>query len=171
MGVKRIRAIRESLAGRFRRGPQVPESAPKAISQNQPNVEELLGVDEEYRTRAKSGRLPRIAPRRFNPTHEAWLPVLHTARGSRHYTALFSNTARAHELGTVQDWVVIYRDDHDGHGRWTVITARLGRLKGKRIVRGRENECVEYYGQSGRSKRITNDGTGGPSRKVAAKKQ
>lgn len=171
MGVKRIRAIRESLAGRFRRGPQVPESAPKAISQNQPNVEELLGVDEEYRTRAKSGRLPRIAPRRFNPTHEAWLPVLHTARGPRHYTALFSNTARAHELGTVHDWVVIYRDDHDGHGRWTVITARLGRLKGKRIVRGRENECVEYYGQTGRSMRIAKDGTGGPPRKLAAKKQ
>jgi DNA polymerase (family 10) len=170
MGVKRIRAIRESLAGRFRRRPKVPESAPQAISQDQPSVEELLGVDEEYRVRAEAGRLPRIAPRRFNPTREAWLPVLHTARGPRHYTALYSNTARAHELGTVRDWVVIYRDDHGGHGRWTVITARLGNLQGKRIVRGRENECVGYYDQPQRSKPLVDDGTAPPPRKLTPKK-
>jgi hypothetical protein len=29
----------------------------------------------------------------------AWLPVLHSVRGTWHFTALYSNTARAHQLG------------------------------------------------------------------------
>ena len=141
MGNKRIRAVRESLAGRFKPRWHRPVEA-REDTEHVP-VEELLDVDEAYRRLAATGRLPRIAPRRFNPTGEAWLPVLHTQRGDRHYTALFSNTARAHELGTTHDWVVIYRDDDD-HGRWTVITAQYGRLRGHRIVRGREQECARH---------------------------
>ena len=86
-----------------------------------------------------------IAPKRFNPTRKAWLPILHTHRGGRRYTAVFSNTARAHQLGTTHDWVVIYRDDPGGDGQWTVITSKLGRLRGRRIVRGYEEECRAYY--------------------------
>jgi putative hydrolase len=145
MGAKRIRGIREALAGRFRRHPAVPADLPQRPTAGRPPVAELLDVDREYRERAKAGRLPRIAPQRFNPTGEAWLPVLHTQRGSHHYTALYSNTARAHELGMTHDWVVIYRDDHGGHGQWTVVTARYGPLRGRRIVRGREPECGSYY--------------------------
>lgn len=70
-----------------------------------------LDVDRQYRELAKKQQLPRIAPRRFNPTRDAWLPVLHTERASRHYTALFSNTARPHELAATHDWAVISRDD------------------------------------------------------------
>ena len=145
MGRKRIRAVRESLAGRFARrrlqagvsgGPPTDEGV---------SVAELLEIDDEYRRLAKQGKLTRIAPRRFNPTAEAWLPILHTQREDRHYTALFSNTARAHELGTTHDWVVIYRDDKDDHGRWTIITAHYGRLRGRRIIRGREDECEALY--------------------------
>lgn len=79
---------------------------------------------------------------------EAWLPILHTHRGARHYTALFSNTARAHEMHTTHDWVVIYRDDHGGQVQWTVITSRLGDLEGRRIVRGREEECRRCYDEA-----------------------
>jgi hypothetical protein len=43
--------------------------------------------------------LKRIAPRRFNPTGEAWLPILNAERGSREYTRQFSNTAQAHQRG------------------------------------------------------------------------
>jgi putative hydrolase len=147
IGRKRIRGIRESLAGRFRRRPDVPESRQLAAARNVPSVEELLDVDAEYRRKVERGRLPRIAPTRFNPTGEAWLPILHTVHADRHYTALYSNTARAHELGTTRDWVVIYRDDRHGDGQWTAITSHLGKLKGKRIIRGREQECLEYYAQ------------------------
>ena len=143
MGRKRIRAVRESLAGRFRRRPRVPESTRKTPLS--PPVAELLNIDAEYRRKADAGKLARIAPRRFNPTGEAWLPVLHTKRDERRYTALYSNTARTHELDMIRDWVVIYRDDHDGHGQWTVVTSRFGPLAGRRVVRGREAECAAHY--------------------------
>ena len=153
MGRKRIRAVRESLAGRFRRGPPVFQPARRAAPADQPSVAELLDIDRQYRRQAEAGRLPRIAPRRFNPTGEAWLPILHTERGERHYTVLYSNTARAHELGTIREWVIIYRDDQDGDGRWTVITSRFGKLRGRRAVRGREAQCAQYYAELGESEK------------------
>jgi hypothetical protein len=144
MGPKRIRGIAEALAGRFHH-PALPAAPVPHPATDQPPVADLLDTDREYREKAEAGRLPRIAPQRFNPTGEAWLPVLHTERGDRHYTALYSNTARAHELGMAHNWVVIYRDDHGGHGQWTVVTAHYGPLRGRRIVRGREAECAAYY--------------------------
>lgn len=144
MGKKRLRAVRESLAGRFRQTAPV-KSKSAAETEWEAPVGELLDVDREYRESAAKGRLPRIAPRRFNPTHAAWLPVLHTQRDERHYTAMFSNTARAHELDATNDWVVIYRDDAGNHGQSTVITSNFGALRGKRIVRGRETECAAHH--------------------------
>ncbi len=145
-GRKRLHAIRESLMVRLRH----PEGGlPDLVERGEPTsfvpVSELLDIDGEYRRLAKQGKLTKIAPRRFNPDSVAWLPILHTHRGDRHYTALYSNTARAHQLNTTKDWVVIYRDDPDSHGRWTVITSQFGKLRGWRIVRGREDECADYY--------------------------
>jgi hypothetical protein len=137
-GEKRLAAIRDTLAhrlGRIRRG-TAPSGTPE------PPVAELLDVDAEYRARASSGTLPTIAPRRLNPNHDRWLPVLHTTRGPRHYTALFSNTPRAHALGTTRDWVILYYDDGSGERQCTVVTAHHGPLAGRRIVRGRERECA-----------------------------
>ena len=134
-GRKRVAGIRDSLAhrlGRVRPAPIPDDGAPSAA--------ELLDVDREYREKADAGVLTLIAPRRFNPTHAAWLPVLHTSRGTRHYTALFSNTARAHRHGRTHDWVVIYWDDGQGERQCTVITAERGPLRGTRIVRGREDQ-------------------------------
>ncbi|WP_306292347.1 helix-hairpin-helix domain-containing protein [Solemya velum gill symbiont] len=48
--------------------------------ENGPSVEMLLDVDREYREKSSAGELPTIAPRRFNPNGEAWLPILHTER-------------------------------------------------------------------------------------------
>jgi hypothetical protein len=154
LGAKRLAGIRDSLAhrlGRVRRPP--PPAVPP-----EPSVVELLDVDREYRHEAEAGALKKIAPRRFNPTGEAWLPVLHTARGSRHYTALFSNTARAHQLAKTHDWVVLFYDDGKGERQCTVITSEFGRLRGLRIVRGREEECAAYYGQRG----LLPEGDAGP---------
>lgn len=110
-----------------------------------PPVEDLLSVDREYREKSDAGELKRIAPRRFNPTGEAWLPILHTDRGEHHYTALFSNTARAHQLGKTHDWVVLYVDGRDAEQQYTVITSGRGAFRGRRIVRGREAECYALY--------------------------
>jgi hypothetical protein len=109
-------------------------------------VAELLDVDAEYRARAAAGELKRIAPRRLNPEGKAWLPVLHAQRGARHYTALFSNTPRAHRLGTTHDWVVLFLEHGTEEGQWTVVTAHGGPLDGRRVVRGRESECAAHYG-------------------------
>jgi len=105
-----------------------------------PAVATLLEVDREYRSKAATGQLQRIAPRRFNPEHEASLPVLHARRDGRHFTALYSNTERAHDLHRTHDWVVIFYD-----GRCTVVTEYRGALKGMRVVRGREPECLKHY--------------------------
>jgi len=58
---------------------------------------------------------------------------------------LFSNTARAHQFGRTHDWVVLYADGTRDERQFTVITALRGALRGKRIVRGRELECAQYY--------------------------
>jgi DNA polymerase (family 10) len=111
-----------------------------------PSVDILLDVDREYRDKATAGSLPKIAPRRMNPEGKAWLPVLHTRYGPWHFTALFSNTERAHDLHRIFDWVVIfYSDPEGGEGQATVVTERRGALTGMRVVRGREPECARHY--------------------------
>jgi hypothetical protein len=40
---------------------------------------------------------------------------------------------------------VIYHDGSDGEHQATVVTVRGGTLAGKRIVRGREEECSRLY--------------------------
>jgi len=114
-------------------------------SANEPDVEILLDVDREYREKAAGGKLKKIAPRRFNPAEEAWLPILHTQRGDWHFTALYSNTARAHEFGKTGDWVVLYfHADHGPEAQRTVVTETSGKLAGRRVVRGRESECGQW---------------------------
>jgi putative hydrolase len=44
-----------------------------------------------------------------------------------------------------KDWVVIYMDSNGGDRQYTVITSQHHPFLGKRIVRGREDECAEYY--------------------------
>jgi predicted regulator of Ras-like GTPase activity (Roadblock/LC7/MglB family) len=140
-GPKRVQSVVDSLAGRLwqRRW----EGAAAAAGAEQPLTEELLDIDREYRGKAAASLLPTIAPRRFNPKHESWLPILHTARNDRSYTAVFSNTARAHQLGRTGDWVVIYADG-PGDGQWTVVTETRGSRAGNRVVRGRAADAHRY---------------------------
>ena len=142
MGVRRIAGIRNSLAtllGRARRRPRMQGS-------DGPGVKTLIEEDREYRLQAEQGKLPLIAPRRFNPEGRAWLPVLHTDRDEWHFTVMYSNTARAHELKRTHDWVVVYfYDDHHQEGQNTLVTESRGPLTGLRVVRGRELECREFY--------------------------
>ncbi len=144
-GPRRVRAVQQALAGILgresaRRGKRAAREAEPAG--DRPEVATLLEVDREYRRKASAGTLRKIAPRRFNPAKKAWLPVLHTERGPWSFTALFSNTARAHELGTTDDWVVIYFERDGLEGQCTVVTERTGPRAGERVVRGREDESA-----------------------------
>ncbi len=117
----------------------------------EPSVKLMLQVDELYRRKARTAELPMIAPKRFNPEAKAWLPVMHVSKQGWHFTALFSNSARAHQLSRTQDWVVIYfYDDQHHESQHTVVTETRGALTGRRVVRGRETECREYYDKKGR---------------------
>jgi hypothetical protein len=137
IGPRRARMIAAALATMLQRRPARPPADTK-----EPSVADLLDVDREYRERAERGELRTIAPRRFNPEGKPWLPILHTQRGDWHFTALYSNTARAHELGRTRDWVVLYyHSDHDAERQCTVVTETHGPRKGLRVVRGREIEC------------------------------
>ena len=145
VGKRRTAAIRAGLADILDRS-RLRRRTPLAAEDVEPPVELLLDVDREYREKAKTGELPTIAPKRFNPEAKAWLPVFHTTRGEWHFTVLFSNTARAHELKRTQDWVVLYfYDDQHVERQRTVVTESRGPLAGKRVVRGREVQCRAYY--------------------------
>jgi hypothetical protein len=141
IGVRRAAILRATL------GEMLARARPRRIERGQePGVAMLLDVDREYREGAAADRLPKIAPRRFNPTGESWLPILHSQRDRWEFTALFSNTARAHELGRVGDWVVLYfHSDREPEGQRTVVTETRGVLTGRRVVRGREAECRAHY--------------------------
>lgn len=148
MGSRRIAIVRAALAAALGRvpSPRVPDG--------EPPVAAILDVDREYREKAAANALPTIAPRRFNPEGKSWLPILHTRRGAWHFTALFSNTATAHELGRTHDWVVLYFDsDHQGERQRTVVTEHRGGLSGRRVVRGREGECALHYESAPRDSR------------------
>ncbi len=132
-GARRVEAIAAAVGARL--GRRSPRGA-------RPSVAALLDVDRGYRDGVRHGRLPRIAPRRFNPQGRAWLPVLHTQREGWELTALFSNTARAHRLGRTHDWVVIYGDRDGQHDQCTVVSEPRG-ASTHRIVRGRELETRE----------------------------
>ena len=86
-----------------------------------------------------------MVPRRFNPSGTAWLPILHAERGGWSFTALFSNTARAHALGRTNDWVVIFCERDGVERQCTVVTEITGPLRGRRVVRGREQDCRQHY--------------------------
>jgi hypothetical protein len=135
-----IRANLYSLLARDRSHGAVPDEAPV------PGVKLLLAIDRSYREKAVAGALPTIAPTRFNPSHEAWLPILHCERDGWQFTALYSNTAQAHQLNRTRDWLLVFHyDSESAEGLHTIVTETHGPLCGKRVVRGREAECREYY--------------------------
>lgn len=155
VGARRARAIRDVLdsmltrssrrRARRIRGREVDHEGPL----EEPSVELLLRIDEQYRVGAELGALRQIAPRRFNPAREAWLPILHADLEGWSFTALYSNTARAHELRATHDWVVIYFERHGHESQRTVVTETRSDLAGRRVVRGRERECREHYAALG----------------------
>jgi DNA polymerase (family X) len=146
VGARRAAAIRSALQQMLDRQRALRRSRPAPSDAPEPPVALLLEADRSYRAGAQAGTLPTIAPKRFNPGGKAWLPVLHTERSGWHITALYSNTARAHELGRVHDWVVLYvEDDAHREHQYTVVTAGRGVLVGQRVVRGREAECRPLY--------------------------
>jgi hypothetical protein len=146
-GLRRVRSVRESLESRLRFSAARRQSFRAASDRHEqrPLASVLLAMDRTYRELAAQDKLRKIAPRRFNPEHRTWLPVLHREMDGWTLTAMYSNTARAHRLGRTHDWIVIYYERDGDDGQCTVVPERAGSLSGKRVVRGREAECERYY--------------------------
>jgi hypothetical protein len=150
-GERRVRAIRDMLSAMLSRS--VRRRARQRRLQvetlkhehEQPGVGLILQVDRLYRKKAAAGTLRTITPRRFNPEGKAWLPVMHMEQEGWSFTAMFSNTARAHDLGKTRDWVVIYFEKDGEEDQCTVVTEWRGPLAKRRVVRGRQAECLDYY--------------------------
>jgi hypothetical protein len=141
-GPRRMAMVQTHLAERLGR----PRLYRKREAEPRPSIALILDVDREYRSAAMAGDLPLIAPRRFNPDRKPWLPILHTRRGDWDFTALYSNSRRAHSLGKSRDWVVVsYFSDALAGGQCTVVTETRGPGFGCRVVRGREPECAELF--------------------------
>lgn len=158
IGIRRSKAIRDSVgailnrsgkrrARRLRMLDKVHGTDAADSFAACPAVAVILEVDAEYRQKASAGQLKTIAPRRFNPEARSWLPIYHTEKTGWFFTALFSNTARAHQLNKVKDWVVIYSERDGIENKYTVVTEYHGPLSGRRVIRGYEKECVGYYEQ------------------------
>jgi hypothetical protein len=147
VGPRRAAGIRAYLSDRLGR-----RRIRAGVRGQAPPVSLLLAVDASYRQKAAAGALHKIAPKRFNPSGEAWLPILHESHGDWRFTALYSNTQQAHALDKTGDWVVVYfHTDSSPEGQCTIVTETRGDLKGRRVVRGRENECAAHYARARRS--------------------
>jgi hypothetical protein len=142
-GPRRLAALGDVLSTRLaRRADRAPAEA-----RRRPPAALLLDIDRAYREAAAAGALHRIAPRRFNPGRQAWLPIMHGERDGWSFTALFSNTELAHRLGRTDDWVIVYfHEPHGPEGQATIVTEHAGPLQGLRVVRGREREVRDLAG-------------------------
>ncbi|MGB5708050.1 MAG: helix-hairpin-helix domain-containing protein [Arenicellales bacterium] len=139
----KVNMVKAWLAQVLGRGRQIEKDTDVVV---EPPVKLLLNIDRQYRDKAGLKVLPTIAPKRFNPGGKKWLPIMHKTKEEWHFTVLFSNTARAHQLGHTRDWVIIYFYDKKHHeGQHTIVTETKGPLIGKRVVRGREDECMAHY--------------------------
>lgn len=154
VGPRRLQAIRDLLAVQLGRSagartgpPRIAPPAPAA-----PSVDLLLRLDDEYREQAAAGVLPTIAPRRANPGRAAWLPVWHVDADGFHFTLLFSSSRLAHDLDKARDWVVVYWDRDGEEDQATVVTEFRGPLRGRRVVRGRERECLAFWARATEAK-------------------
>lgn len=146
IGPRRAAALEAALAERLQRQRRTGGRWRPAPPGTEPPVELLLAVDQEYRHQAQAGRLPQITARRRPPGGATELPVLHTQRPGWHLTALYGPSARADAPHPVRDAVLLYAEDDQHHERpYTVVTAWRGALLGRRVVRGREDECSRWY--------------------------
>jgi DNA polymerase/3'-5' exonuclease PolX len=125
VGPKRLRGILDALAVRALQSDLVPATP------DEPTVAELLTLDADYRSRIEA--------------NQRWKWVGRSEVGEWDCSVAFADTAIAHRLRRTRDWVTIHFDDGHHNGERTVVTEVRGDLCGKRVVRGREEECREHY--------------------------
>jgi hypothetical protein len=157
LGRRKVEGIKDALLGILSRSSRRRarrlrwlEHEMRVLEVEKPGVDLVLEADREYREKAAHGELKKIAPKRFNPAGEKWLPIYHKDKDGWSFTVLYSNSPLAHKLGRMRDWVIVYYEKDGEEDQCTVVTEWQGRLSGRRVIRGREKECMEYYSRRGR---------------------
>jgi len=157
LGKRKVQGIKDALTAILSRSSRRRarrlrwlEHEMKELDHGKPGVGLILEADREYREKAASGDLRKIAPKRFNPAGEKWLPIFHKEKDGWSFTLLYSNSPLAHKLGRMMDWVIVYYERDGEEDQCTVVTEWQGRLSGRRVIRGREKECLDYYSSRGR---------------------
>ena len=118
VGERRQSMIRESLTSMLSDNRRISH-----LVRNGPSIDTLLRVDGIYRKKAQQGSLKTVAPLRFNPSGESWLPIFHYEENNWQFTVMFSNTERAHRLNKLKDWVIILAYDQEHHEyQRTIVT-------------------------------------------------
>ena len=154
VGPRRAAGIRTALDDVLSRRRRWQGHVQDAGPGTEPPVELLLYIDRLYRNRAAAGVLPTpgvaqrtSAHRRPSTDGYVPLPVMHMTKGGWHFTALCLHAAmRTPEASRPTDWVSLYfYDARQCEHQRIVFTETYGSLVGKRIVRGREQECRVYY--------------------------
>ena len=67
------------------------------------------------------------------------------ARENPAFPEFASQILATHSARETNDWVVLHCDDGPREHQWTINTAGFGPLRGRRIVRGREDECSALF--------------------------
>ncbi|MFI5322046.1 MAG: helix-hairpin-helix domain-containing protein [Thermodesulfobacteriota bacterium] len=152
LGRRKVQGIKDALSGILSRSSRRRtrrlrwlEHEMRELDLHNPDIELILEADKEYREKATRGELKKIAPKRFNPSGERWLPIYHKEKEGWSFTVLYSNSPLAHKLGRLRDWVIVYYEKDGEEDQCTVVTEWQGRLSGRRVIRGRETECLDYY--------------------------
>jgi hypothetical protein len=103
---------------------------------SQPPVQMLLDVDRQYRAQMRASK----------PTAAGAARESIEQRDGWHLRVFYSNSPRAQELGRTRDWVIVVAARADDRPcQQTIVTETRGKLAGRRVVRGRESACRNYY--------------------------
>jgi len=121
IGPRRLQTLLAALEERRRQASRRDE---------EPSVAELLRLDANYRHQTQQQQLPRT-----------W----QGEQGNYRYHIDFCRRPLAQRLGRTRDWVIIRFGDGERDRERLVVTETRGDLAGQRVVRGREQECRQYY--------------------------
>ena len=97
-----------------------------------------MQLDERFREHV-------VAADRADHTRGAWLPTWQVAESGWTFTVRFSATRAAQRMGRTHDWVVVEWERGKERDQATLVTEYRGPLSGRRVVRGRERECLRWW--------------------------
>ena len=116
-------------------------SAEDAAAFEPPPIALLILLDARFRQNVEREAKARTA-RESDPGE--WLASWRVKKGRWEFEVRFSSSRAAQRAGRTRDWVVLEWGDHESE-QATVVTEYQGPLNGRRVVRGRERECLSYW--------------------------